>query len=726
MRSPHYSRYSNALLPRQSPPANLSLPSPSHSSLIMDSNPTSSVRAVQTPSSPAPTPSPISPLSSSRVVKTTATDPLSSHKMPTTTTTTTPPQKKNTSVKPGNAHANGFPSVTTDAFLSSSANVGGGAGSKAKTRSHGFSNDGGGNGGNGGDASTQSLEPTTTDGSGDERNDASSSSSSSSGVTGTNLGISLTPSGMMSATTPTVTPFFSANNSPPNGNTPANAENDPGADNVSSGPALVSGGNGNGGLGDARGPGNGRSSGFGDANDGFGFGDANGNGNGGLGSGNMNGGLGSGNMNGGLGSGNTNGGLGSGNTNGGPISGNEGLSSGGSTSRSGTGSGSDGTSMTSAAVVDNGDTISTGGVQEHGLSGGAIAGTVIAALVGVIAVIVFLLRRRSRKRRGERRKRWWTSHDKVDGGIGSGGVFPDEHRRSVRSSFETTVDHSLTPRLGEDFEFPSFPPMAELRGTSLLARLDTSVGSGSPRIISENRFSGSTVSSTSSDGQSQWFVIGDDPLAPEVSSPMSVRPFSPTESFAFPRPPTTNEKKSSMNSSRSSSGHAFSVRNPSMADEKVPAIPVRAANPFHDPDPFIIYSTAAAAATVAVIPRSGDSDVPFREAAVANCLTTNPFADPEPCTTSDSDTNRVGSFNDEFMEIERIKRSFDPSLDDELGVVPGDKVRIIEVFSDGWAIVEKNPSCGLVDVKGKGREPEQGLIPIECLRLPGTATERAE
>ena len=205
---------------------------------------------------------------------------------------------------------------------------------------------------------------------------------------------------------------------------------------------------------------------------------------------------------------------------------------------------------------------------------------------------------------------------------------------------------------------------------------------------------------------------------------MSVRPFSPTESFAFPKPPTTNEKKSSMNSSRSSSGHAFSVRNPSMVDEKVPALPVRAANPFHDPDPFIIYSTAAAA-TVAAIPCSGgDSDAPVREAAVANSLTTNPFADPEPCTTSNNDTNRVGSFNDEFMEIERIKRSFDPSLDDELGVVPGDKVRIIEVFSDGWAIVEKNPSCGLVDVKGKGREPEQGLIPIECLRLPGTATER--
>ena len=700
MRSPHYNRYSNAnanalLYPRQLSPAELlsfppsSSSSPSLRSLSsMEPDSVSTVRAFRTPSSsPSSSPSPSQSLSSSPLSRTTMTNLSSSHKMPTTpTTTTTPPQKITTSVKPGNAHASGFSSVTSDALPSSSANAGGvGDGSKAKTQSPGLSNDGGGGAG----TSTRSLAPTTTGGSGAGRNDASGSSSSS-GVTGTNLGISLTPSGTTSATTTTAaTPFFSANKSPTNGNTPANAENDPGADNASSGSALGSGGNGNGGLGGAGGLGNGRSSGFGDGNGGFGFG-----------------------------SGNGNGGLGSGNMNGGPISGNEGLSFGGSSLRSGTSSGTSTPGMTSPAVVDNGDTISTGGVQEHGLSGGAIAGTVIAALVGVIAVVVFLLRRRSRKRRGERRKRWWTSHDKVDGGIGSGGGIPDEHRRSARSSFETTVDHSLTPRLGEDFEFPSFPPMAELRGTPLLARLDTSVGSGSPRIIPENRFSGSTVSSTGSDGQ--WFVIGDDPLAPEVSSPMSVRPFSPTESFAFPKPPT-NEKKSNVNSSRSSSGHVLSVRNPSVAEEKVPALPVRAANPFNDPDPFIIYSTAAAAA---VTPRlGGGGDAPVREAAVVNSLTTDPFADPEPCPTSNNNS-RVGSFNDEFMEIERIKRSFDPSLDDELGVVPGDKVRIIEVFSDGWAMVEKNPSCGLVDVKGKGRESEQGLIPVECLRLPGMVSER--
>jgi len=660
----------------------------------MNSTSIPTVRALQSPLSSSPiqssSPSPIqsspSPTPSPQVAKTTATDPPSPHKTPTTPTIHSSPKKTAISIKPGDAHATGFSSPTTDASPNNTANGGGGGGGggKAKLQNPVFGDDGVGNGG--GDASGQSSAPTTTDG----RNDASSNSSNS-GVTGTtDSGISLTPSGMASATptTTAITPFFSTSNSPTNGNTPVNAENDPGTDNAGSGPAVVSGGNVNGDAGEPAG--NGRSSGFGNAN-------------GGLGSENTNGSPSSG----GLDSGNTNdgpssGGLGSGNTNGGPSSGNKSPSSGGPTFGSRTGSGNGGTStpgMTSAAVVDNGNTISTGGVQEHGLSGGAIAGTVIAALVGVIAVIVILLRRRSRKRRGERRNRWWSSHDKVDGGIGRNSGIPDEHRRSARSSFETTVDHSLTPRLGEDFDAPSIPPMAELRGTPLLVRLDTSVGSApqsySPslkgRVISENRFSGATVSSIGSDGQAQWLVIGEDPLAPQVSSPMSVRPFSPTESFAFPKPPT--EKNSSewgLNLSRSSSG--------------VPALPVRAANPFNDPDPFIIYSTPA----------------------VTNSLTTDPFADPEPSTTSNNNNNnnRVGSFDDEFMEIERIKRSFDPSLDDELGVVPGDKVRILQIFSDGWAMVEKNPSSGLVDVKGKGRESEQGLIPIECLRLPVVASER--
>ena len=618
-------------------------------------------------------------------------------------------------------HKTGFSSLTTGSSTNNAIveKGGGDGGGEAKMQDPKSGNDGKvGNGG--GDSSGQSsalVTTTTTDG----RNDASDSRSS--GVTGTNLGISLTPSGMMSATTITTTvatPFSSTNNSPThfstNGNTPENAENDPSADNSSSGPALVGGGNGNGSLGDGGEPGNQRSSSLGNVNSG-------------LDSGNTNG-----------VAGNVNDGFGSGNTNGGPNPGNGGSSSGGPDSGNRMGSGNGGigtpgmTAVPSIAVVGSGDTnsnggtISTGGVQEHGLPGGTIAGIVVAALVGAIAVIVILLRRRSRKRRGERRDRWWTSHDKVDGGgIGSSDGIPHEHRRSTRSSFETTVDHSLTPRLGEDLNFPSLPPMAELRGTPLLPRLDTSQ-SYSPslagRITSENRFSGATVSSTGSDGQSQWLVIGEDPFSPEASSPMSVRPFSPTESFAFPKPPTTEKNfiEGRFNLSRSSSGHTFNVRNSnyhSVAEENVPALPVRAANPFNDPDPFIIYSTAAA--PVAVTPHlsggGGASDTPLCEAAVGNPLTADPFADPEPCKTDNNDC--AGSFDDEFMKIERIKRFFDPSLDDELGVVPGDKVRILQIFSDGWAMVEKNPSCGLVDVKGKGRESEQGLIPIECLRLPG-------
>ena len=172
MRSPHYNRYSNAnanalLYPRQLSPAELlsfppsSSSSPSLRSLSsMEPDSVSTVRAFRTPSSsPSSSPSPSQSLSSSPLSRTTMTNLSSSHKTPTTPTTTTPPQQITTSVKPGNAHASGFSSVTSDALPSSSANAGGvGDGSKAKTQSPGLSNDGGGGAG----TSTRSLAAAAT------------------------------------------------------------------------------------------------------------------------------------------------------------------------------------------------------------------------------------------------------------------------------------------------------------------------------------------------------------------------------------------------------------------------------------------------------------------------------------------------------------------------------------------------------------------------------------
>jgi len=52
-------------------------------------------------------------------------------------------------------------------------------------------------------------------------------------------------------------------------------------------------------------------------------------------------------------------------------------------------------------------------------------------------------------------------------------------------------------------------------------------------------------------------------------------------------------------------------------------------------------------------------------------------------------------------------RPFVPNMSDELAVVPGDFIRIIKSFDDGWALVEK---LGMGD-------SVSGLIPVDCLRL---------
>lgn len=67
-----------------------------------------------------------------------------------------------------------------------------------------------------------------------------------------------------------------------------------------------------------------------------------------------------------------------------------------------------------------------------------------------------------------------------------------------------------------------------------------------------------------------------------------------------------------------------------------------------------------------------------------------------------------------------IRRPFVPTREDEVGVEPNEQVRILQLFDDGWAKVEKVKSFEAS--KGKeveGTEVETGLIPIDCLREPG-------
>ncbi|KAI0322375.1 hypothetical protein OF83DRAFT_1049392 [Amylostereum chailletii] len=118
---------------------------------------------------------------------------------------------------------------------------------------------------------------------------------------------------------------------------------------------------------------------------------------------------------------------------------------------------------------------------------------------------------------------------------------------------------------------------------------------------------------------------------------MSVRPFSPSESFSFPKPPERQ----------------------SMA-------------------PSTIHSPATIRADV------------------------NPFADPERAPTPSS----YGSGSFIAGTRETVSRPFTPTMPDELLVIPGEEVVIIQAFDDGWAQVQN------------GRK-EIGLIPFDCFRPRG-------
>jgi hypothetical protein len=202
----------------------------------------------------------------------------------------------------------------------------------------------------------------------------------------------------------------------------------------------------------------------------------------------------------------------------------------------------------------------------------------------------------------------------------------------------------------------------------------------------DNRFSIGSGHSGQSE-KSQYLVVRHrDSIDPELGTPMSVRPFSPSESFAFPKPPDPAGDRASAYSRPSSIATLAMMKTPTSGSFQAsgtipptPALPTATASPIDNVvDPF--------------------SD-------------NNPFDDP--ATASNASAGA-------FAETEFIHRPFHPTLPDELAVRPEDPVHVLQAYDDGWAFVSKvRPD----DPKGKGKEPntagDKGLIPIDCLREPG-------
>ncbi|KAG6856427.1 hypothetical protein H0H87_004553 [Tephrocybe sp. NHM501043] len=309
-----------------------------------------------------------------------------------------------------------------------------------------------------------------------------------------------------------------------------------------------------------------------------------------------------------------------------------------------------------------------------GISGGAIAGIIVVLVLILLAIALILFRKRYMSRRTERINQWWEKAGSRASSEKDGPNNPvrSDGRASARSSFATTFDHAQTPRLSTSFDnVPPLPPMAEIRGQNdgFLLYSPNSAIADSPVLITFdkaqaplvtlNRTSVHSARSVASDGSGAQYleVPNGDTNGQEVTTPMSVRPFSPSESFAFPKPPNKQSGDWSSSSVRPTSSHTYYSASQSTTD-LVPTVP---ANPFSDPA------------------------LPVTE-----------------------------------FEVEAVRRPFVSTRFDELSVAVSDSVRVMKLFDDGWALVEKLPSIeDIVHKKYNSASGVQGLIPIDCLRAEG-------
>lgn len=333
------------------------------------------------------------------------------------------------------------------------------------------------------------------------------------------------------------------------------------------------------------------------------------------------------------------------------------------------------------------------------LSGGAIAGITIVCLFSLLALILLVVRRRSIAGRVELRRQWWFGHygsggnfSLVNSGspVASNGEAPAS-RLSARSSFATNFDHGLMLRVDSPSRFslgavPEFPPMAEVRERNSVL---ISTGGAIARRESMN-----SMLSNGSEPDAQYLTVsGQDNL--ETRTPMSVRPFSPSESFVFPKPPAPPL----------STADSFFF-----SGAQGPGSPRSSATLVHISTPSRAFTTdrpPASVSTPSLYPQTSTSSVSFSPFTAEPKPSVDPFADPE----------RPG-----FADVEVIRRPFQPSLDDELTVSLGDRVRLLQIFDDGWAFIEKLAGT-------EGERHEQGLIPVDCLReasqaLPTFLTEK--
>lgn len=364
-------------------------------------------------------------------------------------------------------------------------------------------------------------------------------------------------------------------------------------------------------------------------------------------------------------------------------------SSTGSTSGSGGGLGGGGPDGGGQGTLSDGD-------GHHDLSKGAIAAIAVVASLAGIAFFFFIARKCYRSKRVARRRNWFQSGNYYSTDPVSSDPFYTQNRISHRSSFGTNFDQGQRPVSPSDIPFdgswspPAVPPVPAMTMKDAVSP-SVSITLPSPAHPSDHPpspivrtslteseaaslHSALESQSRSQSQMSQYVTVPDSAtLKPGIGlpdvvlpSPISVRPFSPTESWAFPKPPNDELKRRS----------------------------------------DAILSSKQSQSTLRPPPSHSSMDtISNDDYYSAESQSVNPFADFASVESHMTTIHTDPSNGDHFAPVETVQRPFVPTMTDEMAVAPGDQVRVRRRFDDGWAYAEK--------LNGDAR----GLFPIDCLRM---------
>lgn len=381
------------------------------------------------------------------------------------------------------------------------------------------------------------------------------------------------------------------------------------------------------------------------------------------------------------------------------------------------------TDVPPSATTSPGDPTNGQGGSDHGkghLSVAVIAVIVIVAVLILIFLTLTGVRIWYRKRRGRRIRRWNLWRKRVN----ALGFFGQDAGQVNDTEQTLSCKERMTPSMLEDASYQH--PKRSSAFFSLRSSLSslgaplrtanaghrTSSGSSEFSFISNNSenslLSNARASTVSSAQYMPYPTLQPDKIDNPQISPISVRPWTPSEAWRFPKPPMSVKGLHASESNARDFGGANQEPLLIGTSESEKTIRGGISNPFADPEGTTPLDVSH---RESVLSMTRSDSAAFSDMAASRHASL--------LSTAASEFSSMTSASETLAGIvDTIKRKFTPSSEDELNITRGDQICILRRFDDGWLYVEKTATA------------EKGFIPQDCLReidkpLPSYFARRA-